>query len=54
LRAGVVAAYFATAYLAALAYTRVFGAATAIPLGLLVVVLVLVLTQVKRWRRESA
>lgn len=41
LRALVVVAYFATAYLAALAYTRVFGAATAIPLGLLVVVLVL-------------
>ncbi len=41
LRALVVAAYFATAYLAALAYTHAFGAATAIPLGLLVVVFVL-------------
>ncbi len=41
LRALVVAAYFATAFIAALAYTRVFGAATAIPLGVLVVVLVL-------------
>jgi uncharacterized membrane protein YoaK (UPF0700 family) len=41
LRLAVVTVYFAAAYLAAFTYTRAFGAATLIPLGLLVVVFLL-------------
>jgi uncharacterized membrane protein YoaK (UPF0700 family) len=53
LRVVVVAAYFATAYLAAFVYTRAFGAATAIALGVLVVVAVMT-AQMKAWGREPA
>ncbi len=53
LRVLVVGLYLAAAYLAAFAYTRAFGAATAIPLGVLVAV-ALMTAQMKPWGRESA
>ena len=53
LRVLVIAAYLATAYLAAFVYTRAFGAATAIPLGVLVAVAAIT-AQMKAWGRESA
>jgi uncharacterized membrane protein YoaK (UPF0700 family) len=52
LRVGVVVAYLATAYVAALAYVRLFGAATLIPLGLLALVFLLTAAN-KRAESES-